>query len=39
MIKRSYLNGFKAKFYPSLNEIDYNMILLDLKRLKGGLKE
>jgi len=39
MIKQTYNNGFKMKFYPALSEIFYLMILRDLKRLKGGLKE
>ena len=44
MIKQTYNSGFKFKFYPSLDEGFYLMILRDLDRLKikvlkGGLKK
>ena len=34
MIKRTYNNGFKIKYYPSLDEGFYLMLLRDLKRLE-----
>ena len=44
MIKRIWCNGFKYKYYPSLDGVFFEMILKDLERLKikkvkGGLKE
>ena len=43
MIKRTYSNGFKIKYYPFLSEVFYLMLLRDLEKLKidvmkGGLK-
>ncbi len=34
MIKVTYKNGLKIKFYPSLSSVFYEMILKDIDRLR-----